>query len=326
MKTNNYLIMGLLVSFSLASCSNDETEAGTSASTAIEVSAGLADAETKAVINSGYDKKLDVMFGYLQGSGNSFTNWYNGTRMAGAGNQLVTFGEETLTYTSYANTQTKMVGIYPRPVVSGNVSSPIAYTIDGDMDLMATECQSADKDNLFKPFIFNHKLTQLQIKCVGATEAIKSWGDIKSIKVNDQPVNLRLNVLPANVETTLEINGSVTKQQLSFFNCPSKIVTAKEENPVIGYCMIYPEENLGTPSLPITLDVLTAYDGTNPDNPRQMNTAKKITINNIREGVKEGYAHLITLIFSSDGEIVIEADIAPWSPGSSTSTVVKPGN
>ena len=89
---------------------------------------------------------------------------------------------------------------------------------------------------------------------------------------------------------------------------------------MIGYCIIYPEENLGTPSLPITLDVLTAYDGTNPDNPRQMNTAKKITINNIREGVKEGYAHLITLIFSSDGEIVIEADIAPWSPG------VKPGN
>lgn len=326
MKANNYLIMGLLATISLASCSNDETEAGISANAAIEISAGLADAETKAVINSGYDKKLDVTFGFLQGNASNFTNWYNGIRMAGEGNQLVTFGDETLTYASYANTQTKMIGIYPRPVVNGSVSSPIAYTIDGDMDLMATECQTADKDNPFKPFIFNHKLTQLQIKCVGSAEAIKSWGDIKSIKVNDQPVDLKLNVLPSNVEATLEINGNATKQSLPFFNCPTKIVTSKEENPVIGYCMIYPEENLGTPSLPITLDVLTAYDGTNPDNPRQMGAAKKITINNISEGVKEGYAHLITLIFSSDGEIVIEADIAPWSPGSSTSTVVKPGN
>lgn len=326
MKTNNFLLMGLLATFSLASCSNDETEAGTPASAAIEVSAGLADAATKAVINSGYDKKLDVMFGYLEGTGSNFTKWYNGTRMAGEGNQLVTFGDETLTYASYSSTQTKMIGIYPRPAVSGSVSSPIDYIIDGDMDLMATECQTADKDNPFKPFIFNHKLAQLQIKCVGSAEAIKSWGDIKSIKVNDQTVNLKLNVLPANTEATLEINGTASKQSLSFFNCPSKIVTAKEENPVIGYCMVYPEENLGTVSSPITLDVLTAYDGTNPDSPRQLNAAKKITINNIREGVKEGYAHLITLIFSAQGEIVIEADIAPWNPGSSTSTVVKPGN
>ena len=69
---------------------------------------------------------------------------------------------------------------------------------------------------------------------------------------------------------------------------------------------------------------MTDYDGTNPDNPRTLNSAKRITVNNISKGARQGYAHLITLIFTVDGEIVIEADIAPWTPGSSTSTVIKP--
>lgn len=48
--------------------------------------------------------------------------------------------------------------------------------------------------------------------------------------------------------------------------------------------MIYPEENLGMPANPIELEVLTDYDGTNPDSPRVLNTAKKITVKNIARG------------------------------------------
>lgn len=312
--------MSLLAALSLASCSNDETEVASQAATDVRISAGLADAETKAVINSGYGEKLDVMFGFLEGNGSTFNRWYNGVRMAGEGNQFVSF-DETLKYNNYSSTKTTMTGIYPRPAVS-NPNSPIAYTIDGDMDLMATESQTADKDNPFKPFMFRHKLTQLQVKCVGSADAIKAWGNIKSVKVLDQSVNLNLTVVPG-VEPTVSVNGS-SKGALDFFNCPSKIVTAKEENPQIGYCMIYPEENLGMPANPIELEVLTDYDGTNPDSPRVLNTAKKITVKNIARGARQGYAHLITLIFTVDGEITIEADIAPWTPGSSTSTIIKP--
>jgi len=311
--------MGLLAALSMAGCSNDETEVTPVAD--VRISAGLADAETKAVINAGYDEKLDVMFGYLEGSGSSFSKWYPGVRMAGAGNQFVSF-DETLKYNSYTSTKTTMAGIYPRPASGGSVSSPIAYKIDGDMDLMATESQTADKDNPFVPFMFRHQLTQLQVKCVGSDEAIKAWGNIKSVKVANQAVNLQLKVVPGVTPSLSKSNSST--ESLSFFNCPSKIVTAKEENPQIGYCMIYPEDNLGTAANALTLEVMTDYDGTNPDNPRTLNSAKRITVNNISKGARQGYAHLITLIFTVDGEIVIEADIAPWTPGSSTSTVIKP--
>ena len=321
MKTNKYVVMGLLAALSMAGCSNDETEVTPVAAADVRISAGLADAETKAVINAGYDEKLDVMFGYLEGSGSSFSKWYPGVRMAGAGNQFVSF-DETLKYNSYTSTKTTMAGIYPRPASGGSVSSPIAYKVDGDMDLMATESQTADKDNPFVPFMFRHQLTQLQVKCVGSDEAIKAWGNIKSVKVANQAVNLQLKVVPGVTPSLSKSNSST--ESLSFFNCPSKIVTAKEENPQIGYCMIYPEDNLGTAANALTLEVMTDYDGTNPDNPRTLNSAKRITVNNISKGARQGYAHLITLIFTVDGEIVIEADIAPWTPGSSTSTVIKP--
>ena len=323
MKTNKYVMMGLLATLSLASCSNDEAEVKSGASTDLRISAGLADAETKAVINSGYDEKLDVMFGFLEGSGSTFRDWHAGVRMAGEGNQFVSF-EQTLKYANYSSTKTTMTGIYPRPAAS-NPSSPIAYKIDGDMDLMATESQTADKDNPFVPFTFVHQLTQLQIKCVGSVDAIKAWGGIKSVKVAGQPVDLELTVVPG-ATPSLALARNAQKEALPFFNCPSKIVTAKEENPQIGYCMIYPEDNLGTASNPLTLEVLTDYDGTNPDCPRVLNVAKQIGIKNISKGARQGYAHLITLIFTVDGEITIEADIAPWTPGSSTSTIIKPGN
>lgn len=321
MKTNKYVVMSLLAALSLASCSNDESEVKSEASTDVRISAGLADAETKAVINSGYDEKLDVMFGFLEGSGVAFNKWYPGVRMAGEGYQFVSF-EETLKYNTYTSTKTSMAGIYPRPSASGSISSPISYKIDGDVDLMATESQTADRDNPFNPFTFRHQLTQLQIKCVGSADAIKAWGGIKSVKVAEQPFNLKLSVTPG-AAPLLELSGS-DKTALDFFNCPSKIVTAKDENPQIGYCMIYPQDNLGTSANPLKLEVLTDYDGTNSDNPRVLNNAKQITVKNIARGARQGYAHLITLIFTVDGEITIEADIAPWTPGSSTSTVIKP--
>lgn len=319
MKTNKYVMMGLLASITLASCSNDETEVA-SAGTDVRISAGLADAETKAVINSGYDEKLDVVFGYVEGSGNSYTSWYNGVRMAGEGNQFVSF-EEILKYNQSTDIQTRMVGVYPRPA-SASVSNPIAYTIDGDMDLMVTEGQTANKENPFQPFMFNHQLTQLQVKCVGSEDAIKAWGNIRSVKVTNQPVNLRLSLVPGTPHSLSTSNGSL--ESLPFHNCPTKIVTAKEENPQIGYCMIYPQNNMGMSDNPIELEILTDFDGSDPANPRKLSQPKKIKVENIAKGARRGYAHLITLVFTVDKEITVEADIAPWTPGNGTSTVIKP--
>lgn len=320
MKTNKYVMMGLLASITLASCSNDETEVA-SAGTDVRISAGLADAETKAVINSGYDEKLDVVFGYVEGSGSSYTSWYNGVRMAGEGNQFVSF-EEILKYSQSTDVKTRMVGVYPRPA-NASVSNPIAYTIDGDMDLMVTEGQTADKENPFQPFMFNHQLTQLQVKCVGSEDAIKAWGNIRSVKVANQPVNLSLSLVPGTPHS-LSVNGNGSLESLSFHNYPTKIVTAKEENPQIGYCMIYPQNNMGMSENPIELEILTDYDGTNASSPRPLNSPKKIKVENIAKGARRGYAHLITLVFTVDKEITVEADIAPWRPGNGTSTVIKP--
>lgn len=320
MKTNKYVMMGLLASITLASCSNDETEVA-SAGTDVRISAGLADAETKAVINSGYDEKLDVVFGYVEGSGSSYTSWYNGVRMAGEGNQFVSF-EEILKYNQNTDVKTRMVGVYPRPASTPN-GSTMSYTIDGDMDLMVTEGQTADKETPFQPFLFSHQLTQLQVKCVGSEDAIKAWGNIKSVKVKNQPVNLSLSLVPGTPHS-LSVNGSGSTQSLSFHNYPTRIVTAKEENPQIGYCMIYPQNNMGMSENPIELEIMTDFDGSSPTNPQQLRTAKTISVENIAKGARRGYAHLITLVFTVDKEITVEADIAPWTPGNGTSTVIKP--
>lgn len=309
--------MTLLAAFALASCSSDET-AEVSADSTIQIEAGVAEASTKAVINSDYNKTLDVVFGRLDNPGYApaFTTWLYGTRMAGDGSQVVSFGVAL----KYNSATVRMVGLYPRPEVAvASIASPIAYKITGNEDLMATEYQDGTALLPFKPFTFRHYLTQLQVKCVGSAEAIKAWGAIKSIKVKDVPTNLNMTVDATAAGAVLDVNTNNQSASLSFHNSPTQIVTAEEEKPTIGYCMIYPEKSLGTVGKPVTLEVSTAYDGRGG-----AGTAKTVTIGNISGGVRKGEAHQLTLIFSTDGEIAIEADIAPWELGSGSSSVIKP--
>ena len=74
---------------------------------------------------------------------------------------------------------------------------------------------------------------------------------------------------------------------------------------------------MGTAVSAISLEVKARYSGSEK--------TLTVPIDNITGGVKAGESHLITLNFTVDGEISIEAGIAEWKPGNGGSSDVIPG-
>uniref|UniRef100_UPI00243013CA fimbrillin family protein n=1 Tax=Parabacteroides goldsteinii TaxID=328812 RepID=UPI00243013CA len=207
-------------------------------------------------------------------------------------------------------------GYYPRKEPSGTTNpASVIYTITGDEDIMATGVQTGSLVDKFETFTFSHLLTQLQFKCVGSAGAISKWTAVASIKVKNVATGLKLS-LDKTSGAKLTATGT-TDQTLTVKNCPSTISALDAETPPTCYLLLYPTANMGTESLPVSLEVKGTYDGS----AKTLN----VTVSNIGEGVKAGYSHLITLTFTEDGKIVVESGIAEWQPGNNGSTIVTPG-
>ena len=179
---------------------------------------------------------------------------------------------------------------------------------------MVTGVQTGSLVDKFETFTFSHLLTQLQFKCVGSAGAISKWTAVASIKVKNVATGLKLSLDKTN-GAKLMATGT-TDQTLTVKNCPSMISALDAETPPTGYLLLYPTANMGTESLPVSLEVKGIYDGS----AKTLN----VTVSNIGEGVKAGYSHLITLTFTEDGKIAVESGIAPWQPGNNGSTIVTP--
>lgn len=317
MKTNKFLAVGLLATLVLSSCSNSEdpalVDSGTNAANEIEVKAGIG-LVSRAVIDSDYNKDLKIAF--VRSDGNVWTTplSHDAIRVGGSGNTSVVF-TETQEYAT--NGTTTLVGYYPRAAVAptsvGNVAT-VKYTITGDEDIMATQSLSASKNPGFTtPFTFQHMLGQLQFKCIGSSGARDLWKQI-AIKVTGVPrdVDLKLDRTKAAVLSSAGNNGD-----LDVKSCPAELSMPEDADPATGYLMLYPAPNLGA-AASINLAVTGQYDGNF--------ITRNVSISNIDGGVQPGVSHMITLVFTKDGEIsaTATADIAPWRPGNSGGTVVKP--
>lgn len=315
METGKLLIMSLLGATILeGGCSNMEEPVTDGAAEAIEVNAGIAEA-TRAVIGGGYTNDLEVSFARLDNPGTAGAAWtsIDAVRTGGTGNTALTFEPEQ-TYLAEER-ESVLIGYYPRKELSGTTNpASVTYTITGDEDIMVTGVQTGSLVDKFETFTFSHLLTQLQFKCVGSAGAIGKWTAVASVKVKNVATELKLSLDKTN-GAKLTATG-MADQTLTVKNCPSMISALDAETPPTGYLLLYPTANMGTESLPVSLEVKGTYDG----NAKTLN----VTVSNIGEGVKAGYSHLITLTFTEDGKIAVESGIAPWQPGNGGSTIVTP--
>lgn len=315
MERGKLLIMSLLATAFLNSCTDMEEPVTDEAAETIEVNAGIAEA-TRAVIGSGYTNDLEVSFARLDNPGATGAAWtsIDAVRTGGTGNTALTFEPEQ-TYLAEEG-ESVLIGYYPRKEPSGTVNpASVTYTITGDEDIMVTGVQTGSLVDKFETFTFSHLLTQLQFKCVGSAGAISKWTAVASIKVKNVATGLKLS-LDKTSGAKLTATGT-TDQTLTVKNCPSTISALDAETPSTCYLLLYPTANMGTESLPVSLEVKGTYDGS----AKTLN----VTVSNIGEGVKAGYSHLITLTFTEDGKIAVESGIAEWQPGNNGSTIVTPG-
>ena len=312
MKTNEFLVISMLSATFICSCSSREEPLEGGSGGTIEVSAGIGES-TRAVIDADYADNLDVSFARFDNPG-STGNWtaVKAVRAGGTNNTAITF-DARQTYLN-TNGQSVLIGYHPQAALTTD-SDPatVVYAITGDEDIMATELQTGASDNQFTPFTFRHLLTQLQFLCTGSTEAIAKWTAISSIKIQNVATSLTLSLDKVNGASL--ITGTAN-QVLPVVNCPQEVVSPAEVDPAIGYLMVFPVADMGTAASAINLEVIATYNGTEK--------ILAVPIDNINGGVKAGESHLITLNFTVDGEISIEAGIAPWQTGNGGGSEITP--
>jgi hypothetical protein len=185
MERGKLLIMSLLATAFLNSCTDMEEPVTDGAAEAIEVNAGIAEA-TRAVIGGGYTNDLEVSFARLNNPGTAGAAWtsIDAVRTGGTGNTALTFEPEQ-TYLAEER-KSVLIGYYPRKEPSGATNpASVTYTITGDEDIMVTGVQTGSLVDKFETFTFSHLLTQLQFKCVGSAGAIGKWTAVASIKVKN---------------------------------------------------------------------------------------------------------------------------------------------
>ena len=290
-------IMSLSVAILVGGCTDMEEPVTDGAAKVIEVNAGIAEA-TRAVIGGGYTNDLEVSFARLDNPGATGAAWtsIDAVRTGGTGNMALTFEPEQIYLAE--ERESVLIGYYPRKEPSGTVNpTSVTYTITGDEDIMVTGVQTGSLVDKYETFTFSHLLTRLQFKCVGSAGAISRWTAVASIKVKNVATGLKLS-LDKTSGAKLTVTGTAD-QTLTVKNCPSMISALDAETPPTGYLLLYPTANMGTESLPVSLEVKGTYDG----NAKTLN----VTVSNIGEGVKAGYPHLITLTFTEDGKIAVES-------------------
>lgn len=315
MKTNKFLVVSLLATMILGSCSNNEDPANVSDINEIKLNVGVGE-KTRAVINPDYEQDLPVAFARIEANATSWTGTeLKAVRIGGSGRTPIAF-ETSQTYIEA--TSTTLLGYYPRAtrtVMSNQNKVTIPYTITGDEDIMATGVLSGSKNDPIENGTFQHLLGQLQFRCVGSEAAIAAWDGI-AIKVKAVPNRLAVS-LHKTLGASLKLSNTPTAD-LNVHCCPATLVSPDEQNPATGYTMLCATPDLGTGAAPITLEVAGDHKG--------VLKTKTVAISNIQGGVQAATSHLITLIFTVEGEISASAtaDIAPWNPGTNGSGVITP--
>lgn len=287
---------GLLL---LAGCSEgDAPQPAVLRSVCLDSSIGVS---SRAVINSGYTKDLDLRFARqdeLAGTGlQGAWEYLDAVRTGGSGQTPIRFTRQQLYPTEG---YLRLHGYYPRTGSPVAATNSVAFVIDGETDIMSTGILSGSNDEPVETCTFRHLLSQLQFICY--SDKPEDWGNIVRIEVADLPLQQELRLEEESPVLHMAENsptGNLAVCELLDYAMPEVMSDGRKPDPK-GYILI--------PVVPaIRLNIVTTKDGTG----KEIVTAHPAIVS-IEEGVQAGQVHRIELFFTASGIEIVTVTVTDW--------------
>lgn len=277
---------------------------------------GVSSVVTRASVNSGHTGDLAVKFArydqnVLTGvwpANNAPTSILDATFKGSDGNKIVFAVPQYYLVSNMDKKykETRLVGWHPNNVVSNGVVN-FDSKLDGFTDIMLTPVNtgSTKSGGLFKPFTFNHLLSQINVVVKASdTNATGEWGKVKSIQLTGLRTQCQVTL-----GTSTSVNyGTTTTKALTLCEggkdtpMTEKVIPAQTTGSMnCGYCLFPP-----TAGKTLILNVTTVNGG-----------SRQVTITSPDNTFEAGKNYVATLTFSST-TISSTASIASWGAATAT--------
>lgn len=255
---------------------------------------------TRAVIDSGYEKDLDVCFARQDEtvvSLGSYGAWSlcNATRNGGKGNRPILFDELQL-YPSDGS-HIRLHGYYPAGdgMAPGILTVKATFVIDGKTDIMATGCLTATTYEPVRTCTFRHLLTQIALVCY--SDRAEQWGAVTKIEAVGITVGQQLDWLSETPQLTASPTrqvADVVVQDIDGLPLP-KVDEGAGLPDAQGYILLPVS---ATVAYPIQLQVTTTKDG----NGNETETVSRVSVT-AEGGFQAGKRHVVSLFFTDGRKI-----------------------
>lgn len=312
----NTIIIAILVGLSgITACSDGDNDRLYPVGATVNLT-GAIGLSSRGVIGSGYESDLNVCFARQDETGvssGSYGGWNlcEAVRTGGAGNRPVLFAEPQFYPTD--GRAVRLQGYYPSGgagTVAGTASGSVAFLIDGDMDVMATDCISGTAYSPVRTCTFLHLLTQVGLVCY--SDRPDYWGEISGIEAVG--VHTRQQFAFSSARPVLiDISAADDIKNLSvrdIAGLPLPQATGEDELPdAQGYILLPVLPVGGTVDDPLHLRVTTTKDGRG-----NADVTVTDTYISVEGGFRTGQRHVITLFFTEGNRIQAEGvGVEPWA-------------
>lgn len=295
-------------------CSDDPAHEDLSKALHLEGTIGTS---TRAVINSGYEKDLDVCF--ARSDQGSLWHQLSAVRIGGIGRTPIVFTEPQ--FYPDDDREVRLNGYYPGFGWTGNVQEQPIYTItDGSTDLMATGLLSGSYSKPVTTCMFRHLLTQLKFVCF--SDQPDMWGAITKIEVQDihrqQTFTLsdKIPVLsPVESSATFSLSSICTSEdkRLELYSgSPGSL----PESLVVQDSILVPTQEAGTERYPLILHITTQKGGIGIEKPGGYQHTAALVVKNAdtgESGVQAGFSHRVEMSFTNSEIEIVAVSVEPWT-------------
>ncbi|WP_099465222.1 fimbrillin family protein [Parabacteroides provencensis] len=276
---------------------------------------GAIGSATRAVINSGYEKDLDVCFARQDETSKGsavYGNWNIclAKRTNGNGRRPIVFAESQLYPIQGENT--RLHGYYPADNGKATlVNGGVQFSVDGTTDIMATGLLTGSMDAPVTLCTFRHLLTQLQFVCYSSHP--DKWGSIKNIEIVGVHTKQELDlVLVSPSLSNVSSNGDVrdlTVQDIQDLPIPEVTDPGNALPDAQGYVLLPVQPVDGTKEHPLYVRITTTKDGRG----NEVLTTSDVCLS-VEGGFQTGKRHLITLSFTDGNSIdAVSVGVEPWT-------------
>lgn len=278
---------------------------------------GAIGTSTRAVINSGYEKDLDVCFARSD-QGNIWQE-LPAVRIGGIGRTPIVFAEPQ--FYPDDNREVRLNGYYPGSGWTGDVQERPVYTVtNGSTDLMATGLLSGSYSKPVTTCTFRHLLTQLKFLCFSDQPDL--WGAITKIEVVDihrqQTFTLsdKVPVLsPVESSATFSLSSICTGEGETlelYAGSPGSI----PESLTVQDSILVPAQGAGTEQYPLTLHITTQKGGVGIEKPGGYRHTATLVVKDTdtgESGVQAGFSHRVEMSFTNSEIEIVSVSVDPWT-------------